>query len=86
MHLNLQDFEEIGFTPTRLEPFAFNTLFGRGFLFKQVEGHMAQDRKILRSMADTDTLVIFAERDVQHPVQAIFNLLVRPNGLTCVIG
>jgi len=71
LHLNLQDFKEIGFTPTSLEPFAFHALFGRGFLFEQVEGHVAQYREILWSMADADTRVIFAERYVSRAVRQL---------------
>jgi len=68
LHLKSEDFEQIGFAPASLEAFAIESDFGRGFLVEQIERNMAQDGKILGTVANTLTLVIFAEGEIEYPM------------------
>ena len=53
--------------------FSFNSEF-RGFVLpKQVEGHAIEQRKILSRVVLAFTVEVFAEADIEGPVQLVFN-------------
>jgi len=66
--------------PSGFELFGLNAVFQRGFAFKQVDGHMPDDTEIFRGLAFTDPAVVFAESDVQAPVQSVFDTPVFTDG------
>ena len=46
----------------------------------EVHGHVAHDRHVLRARSGPQAHEIVVEDDVEHPVQAVLNLPVRPHG------
>lgn len=62
--------------PPRLQAFGFDAVCAGSFLFEQIEGDVPEDGKIVRSVTGTDAGEIFAEGDVENPMEAIFNLPV----------
>jgi hypothetical protein len=62
--------------PPRLQAFGFDAVFAGSLLFEQIEGDVPKNGKIVRSVTGTDAGEIFAEGDVENPVERIFNLPV----------
>ena len=62
--------------PGGLKPFAPGAAVQRFFLFEQVEGDAVEDREILGGVAGAFTVQVFAEADIEHPVQFVFDALV----------
>ena len=46
---------------------------GRFVLFEQIEGDSVEDGEVLCGVASAFAVQVFAEADVQHPVQFIFD-------------
>ena len=66
--------------PTGFEAFAFDSEL-RGFvLSEQVEGDAVEGGKILRGMACALAIQVFAEADIQRPVEFVFDAPVLANG------
>src|ERR1017187_7110623 len=62
-------------------PLSFNSEF-RGFVLpEQVEGHAIEQRKILSRVVLAFTVEVFAEADIEGPVQLVFNPPVLPDRL-----
>jgi len=66
--------------PSRFEAFGLDAAFEGLFLFKQIDGHVAQDCKVFRSVVFAYSAVVFPERQVQASVQIVFDPPVSPNG------
>jgi len=61
----------------RLESFALDAAFEGSFLFKQVERYAVEQREVLRRVACSFPVQIFAKAHVEHPVQFVVS---RPEG------
>ena len=71
--LSGENFVEVIVTPPGFESPGFDATFGRAFLFQEVERHMSQDDKVLLTMILAYATGIFLKRDVEHPMQTIFD-------------
>jgi hypothetical protein len=60
--------------PGRLETFGLHVAFKGFFPFKHVDRHVTQDAQIFRGMVFADAAVVSPEREIQAPVQAVFDL------------
>ena len=65
--------EQVVIVPTGLEAFSVDPAFGSLVLPEQVEGDAVEHGKILRRMAGAFAVEVFAEADVEHPVQFVFD-------------
>ena len=68
-----QHLEQIRFVPASSQALVLDAAFGRLLLLEQVQRNMTQNSEVLSAVAFSDTTVVFPKRDIQHPVQAIFN-------------
>src|SRR2546428_5585805 len=71
--LSGKDLAKVIVTPSRFEPPGFDATLGRLLLFQEVERHMSQDDKVLLTVVLAHATGIFLKRDVEHPVEAIFD-------------
>ena len=67
--------------PSSFEPFGLQTGFEGVFAFEQINGHVAQDCKIFRRTVFSNPAGIFAESNIQTPVQIVFDAPVVSDGL-----
>ena len=58
--------------PGSAEAFGAHTALGR-LVAQEIEGEVSQDGEVLSGMARPHTAVVFAEGDVQDPVQLVLN-------------
>ena len=72
--------------PCCFETFGLNAAFEGIFPFKHVGRHVAQDSQIFRTMVFAYTAVVFSERYIQAPVQAVFDTPVCSDGIGDVGG
>ena len=72
--------------PSCFEAFILDADLGSCFLFECIESDMAKYGEILGTIAFADAAVIFAEGDVENPVQRVLNLPVRPSGVKGLCG
>ena len=73
---------EVIVTPASFEPPGFDATGGRAFLFQEVERHMSQDDKVLLTVILAHATGIFSKRDVEHPMQTIFDTPMAAHGCT----
>src|SRR5829696_3593222 len=66
-----QEPSEVGIVEGCAEALAGDAAAGRVILPNQVEGELAQDGESMRPLADPDRTGVFAELDIEHPVQPI---------------
>ncbi len=59
--------------PAGLKAFAFDAPLGRFVLFEEVECDPVQEREVLCGVALAFAAEVFAESDVEHPMQFVFN-------------
>jgi len=59
--------------PAGLKTFAFDAPLGRFVLFEEVECDPVQEREVLCGVALAFAAEVFAESDVEHPMQFVFN-------------
>lgn len=76
----------LSLVPSAHEAFGLETNLGRLLVFEQGQSNPSQGGKVLIRMPLPDTAVILTKRDVQHPVQTVFNPPVTPNGGTKLLG
>jgi hypothetical protein len=69
----MENLEQVRLIPSSLEAFGLNTAFERGFLREQIEGHMAQDGEVLGRVTLAHARIIFAEGDIEYPVELVFD-------------
>ena len=60
-------------TPASLFTLGFDATFGCLFLLEQVQGDVAQNSKVLRTVTPADAAVVFIKGDIQDPMEFIFN-------------
>lgn len=65
--------------PARFQPFGPDRFLGRCFLLEKVEGEVSQDRQVFRAMTSPNATIIFAEGDIEDPVEPIFDPPVGAN-------
>ena len=56
-----------------MQSFSLDTTFSGGILAQEIECDVADDGKISRGMVFTNSGGIFLERDIEDPVELIFN-------------
>jgi hypothetical protein len=61
--------------PSGLFSSAANTATGR-IVVDQIDGDFSQQGKVVPSMLVSDAGSIFLKRDIQHPMQAVFNGII----------
>ena len=62
------------------QPLVLDTTLGRFLLVEQVEGNVADQGHIFRSMVFANARVIFIEGNIQHPVKLVFDPPVTAHG------
>ena len=72
--------------PCGLEAFSLNASFVRFFIFEKIDGNVPENSKIFRCMIFSNPGMIFAERDIQAPVQRVFDAPVLPDGIGDYFG
>src|ERR1039458_7495391 len=65
--------------PCGFEAFSLDAAFEGSFLFEQVERYAVEQREVLRRMACSFPVQIFAKAHVEHPVQFVFDAPVLTN-------
>ena len=80
--LGSKDLAKVIFAPSSFEPPGFDATLGRLLLFEEVERHMSQDDKVLLTVVLAHATGIFLKRDVEHPVEAIFDPPMATHGCT----
>src|ERR1035437_1526326 len=55
-------------------------------MLEQVEREMAQDGKVLGGVAIPNPTGVLVERDIEHPMQAIFDAPVAPHRRSALVG
>jgi len=73
---SFQDGYQVAFVPAGAQTLAFNAGFSGFFLAQQVQGQMAQDRKVGIGIALAHPTGIFTHGHVQHPMEAVFDFPV----------
>jgi hypothetical protein len=68
--------------PRRLQTFRLKTSFEGFFPLEQVGRHVAHDSEIFQRMFLTHPAVVLPERNVQAPVQAVFDAPMRSDGFS----
>ena len=74
--LSGKDLAEIVWTPSGFESPSFDATPGRRLMFEQIEGYMPQHDKVLLTVILTHATGILLKGDIEHPVEAIFDLEV----------
>ena len=67
--------------PGCFEAFALDAAFERLFLFEQIQGNAVEQGEVLGGMTGAFAVQVFAEVDIQHPVQFVFDAPVLANAL-----
>lgn len=75
-----EDFEEIGGVPAGTHPLGFHPTAHGVFVPQQIERGMAQEREVGGSMARAYAALILPKRQVQDPMQAVFDASVTAHG------
>src|SRR5271170_2808340 len=65
--------------PCGFESFSLDSAFESSFLFEQVERYAVKQREVLRRMACSFSVQIFAKAHVEYPVQFVFDAPVLTN-------
>lgn len=66
--------------PCGVEPFPLDSSFGGFVLFEDVECDAVEQGKVLRRVSGTLSAEVFAETDIQCPVQLVFDAPVLTDG------
>lgn len=77
-----QKLKHVGFVPGGLLPLGPHTGLGGLVATHEVEGNLAQQGQVARRGAIAHATVVFAECDIEHPVQRVFHRPVRASHLT----
>ena len=72
--------EQVVIVPTRLEAFSFDTELGGFVALQQVKGDAVKQGKVLGGIAGAFAVEVFAEADIERPMQLVFNAPVLANG------
>jgi len=63
----------MGDVPSGFEALSLDSAFGRFVVFEQIEGDSIEDGEVLCGVASAFAVRVFAEADVEHPVQVVFD-------------
>ena len=77
-----EDVLKILLVPSRLLTLDGDAIFAGWLVFQEAEGSAAQDTEILGAMPFTKPTGIFAEGDVQLPVQLVLDSPMPPHGFS----
>jgi len=72
--------EQVVVVPACFEAFAVHAELAGFALFEQVERDAVDDGEVLRGVACALAAKVFAEADIEHPVQLVFDAPVLANG------
>ena len=68
-----KDLFKIGFVPTGGETFVLYPDFERGLVLEHRQGCPAEDAEVRVRMTFADAALVFPERHIELPMQAVFN-------------